>query len=108
MLLIDPDPSWLADVLSRAKSPLAILGFAGQAVFFMRFLVQWIASEKKGQSVIPLSFWYISIAGSFMLLAYGVLDRDPVIIVGQCTGTLIYLRNLHLIKRSGKATEQTK
>ncbi|MBC8405814.1 MAG: lipid-A-disaccharide synthase N-terminal domain-containing protein [Planctomycetes bacterium] len=108
MLLIDPDPSWLADVLSRAKSPLAILGFSGQAVFFMRFLVQWIASEKRGQSVIPLSFWYISIAGSFMLLAYGVLDRDPVIIVGQCTGTMIYLRNLHLIKRSGKETEQTR
>lgn len=104
MLPVDPDPSWWADVLSRAKSPLALLGFSGQAVFFMRFLVQWIASEKRGQSVIPLSFWYISIAGSFMLLAYGVLDRDPVIIVGQSTGTLIYLRNLHLIKRSGQTT----
>jgi lipid-A-disaccharide synthase-like uncharacterized protein len=99
VLLADPDPSWWADVLSRAKSPLAMLGFAGQAVFFMRFLVQWIASERRGQSVIPLAFWYISIAGSFMLLAYGILDRDPVIIVGQSTGTLIYLRNLQLIKR---------
>jgi lipid-A-disaccharide synthase-like uncharacterized protein len=101
----DSAPGWFAEVISRAKSPLAFLGFLGQIVFFLRFLVQWIASEKRGASMIPLSFWYISIAGSFLLLLYGILDRDPVIIVGQCAGTLIYFRNLHLIKRSRSAVE---
>jgi lipid-A-disaccharide synthase-like uncharacterized protein len=97
------DPSWWNEVLARAKHPLAWLGFLGQAVFFMRFLVQWIASERRKASVIPLAFWYLSIGGSILLLLYGILDRDPVIIVGQATGSLIYLRNLHLIRRNGSS-----
>ena len=63
-----------------------ILGFAGQSLFFMRFLVQWIASERKRQSVIPLAFWYFSIGGSLLLLAYAVYRKDPVFIVGQSMG----------------------
>lgn len=90
--------SWWEEVLMRAKSPLAILGFTGQIVFFLRFLVQWIVSEKEGRSVIPLAFWYLSLGGSFLLLLYGILDRDPVIIVGQAIGSFVYLRNLALIR----------
>lgn len=90
--------SWWEEVFERVKSPIVIVGFIGQAVFFMRFLVQWLASEKEQKSVIPIAFWYFSIGGAFLLLLYGILDRDPVILVGQSTGLLIYLRNLHFIR----------
>ena len=74
------------------------VGFAGQALFSMRFLVQWLASERKGRSVVPLAFWYFSVAGGVTLLAYAVYRADPVFIVGQLGGVLIYLRNLQLIR----------
>ena len=75
------------------------IGFAGQACFFLRFLIQWIASERKKQSVIPLPFWYFSLAGGLILLAYAIYRKDPVFIAGQSTGVFIYMRNLHLISR---------
>jgi lipid-A-disaccharide synthase-like uncharacterized protein len=75
-----------------------VIGFVGQTMFFMRFLIQWIASEKARKSIIPTAFWYFSIAGSLILLVYAVHRRDPVFIVGQSTGSFIYLRNLYLIK----------
>jgi lipid-A-disaccharide synthase-like uncharacterized protein len=75
-----------------------VIGFMGQTMFFMRFLIQWIASEKARKSIIPTAFWYFSIAGSLILLVYAVHRRDPVFIVGQSTGSFIYLRNLYLIK----------
>jgi len=75
------------------------LGFAGQAVFGGRFLVQWVASERAGRSVIPRSFWYMSIAGSAILLAYAINKRDPVFILGQGAGFAVYMRNLYLIRR---------
>jgi lipid-A-disaccharide synthase-like uncharacterized protein len=74
------------------------IGFAGQALFSMRFLVQWLASERRGRSVVPLAFWYFSIAGGLTLLAYAVYRADPVFIVGQSAGLFIYLRNLQLIR----------
>lgn len=74
------------------------VGFAGQALFSMRFLVQWLASERKGRSVVPLAFWYFSVAGGVTLLAYAVYRADPVFIMGQLGGVLIYLRNLQLIR----------
>ncbi|MBL8641382.1 MAG: lipid-A-disaccharide synthase N-terminal domain-containing protein [Alphaproteobacteria bacterium] len=80
------------------------IGFLGQAMFFMRFFVQWIASEKEGKSIIPQSFWYFSIAGSLILLAYAIWRQDPVIILGQSTGFIIYFRNLYLIKRTQKTS----
>lgn len=80
------------------------IGFLGQAMFFMRFFVQWIASEKEGRSIIPQSFWYFSIAGSLILLAYAIWRQDPVIILGQSTGFIIYFRNLYLIKRTQKTS----
>jgi lipid-A-disaccharide synthase-like uncharacterized protein len=71
------------------------LGFVGQAFFFSRFLVQWLASEREGRSVFPVAFWYLSLIGGVTLLAYAVHLRDPVFILGQATGAFIYLRNLH-------------
>lgn len=76
------------------------LGFVGQAAFFGRFFVQWIASERAKRSVVPLAFWYFSIAGGLILLSYAIYRKDPVFIVGQATGLFIYLRNLALIARN--------
>lgn len=77
-----------------------ILGIIGQVFFSARFLAQWIASEKAGKSVIPLSFWFFSIGGGLMLLAYALYRRDPVFILGQAFGLFIYVRNLMLIRKS--------
>lgn len=76
-----------------------IIGFAGQAMFASRFLVQIIASERQRRSIIPVAFWYLSIAGAALLLSYAISIRDPVFILGQSTGFLIYLRNLWLIRQ---------
>jgi len=76
-----------------------IIGFTGQALFSMRFIVQWIASERKGESIIPTFFWYYSLAGGLTLLAYAIYKQDPVFIVGQGAGVFIYIRNLVLIFR---------
>ena len=75
------------------------IGLLGQAMFFMRFLVQWIASEIKKRSFIPVAFWYFSFAGGLTLLAYAIYRRDPVFIIGQSTGSVIYVRNLQLLYR---------
>lgn len=75
------------------------VGFLGQALFSSRFLVQWIASERRKESVIPLSFWFLSLGGGLALLLYAVHRLDPVFIVGQGAGLFIYLRNLLLIRR---------
>lgn len=75
------------------------IGFAAQVLFSLRFFVQWVASERRGESFIPISFWYISIAGSLVLLLYAVHRRDPVFIFGQGFGTFVYIRNLMLIYR---------
>lgn len=76
-----------------------IVGLLGQLLFSMRFLVQWVASEKHKKSIIPISFWYFSIGGSFLLLAYAIKRQDPVFILGQSMGFVIYIRNLVLIDR---------
>lgn len=76
-----------------------VIGFVGQTFFSLRFLVQWIASEKQGKSVIPLSFWIFSILGSSLLLIYAIYRKDPVFILGQAPNIFIYSRNLYLIKK---------
>jgi lipid-A-disaccharide synthase-like uncharacterized protein len=76
-----------------------IIGFLGQAMFTMRFLVQWISSERQRRSVIPAAFWYFSLAGGVVLLSYAIHRRDPVFILGQSAGAVIYLRNLYFIRR---------
>jgi lipid-A-disaccharide synthase-like uncharacterized protein len=77
-----------------------ILGFAAQGLFSARFLVQWIASERAGMSIVPISFWFLSIMGGILLLCYAIWRRDPVFILGQATGVCIYARNLVLIWKS--------
>jgi len=81
------------------------LGFAGQLLFGLRFLVQWVASERKGESIIPIYFWYFSLVGSMILLAYAIFRRDPVFILGQSTGFIVYMRNLMLIYRKRAASQ---
>ena len=76
-----------------------IIGFVGQTIFASRFLIQWIVSERASKSIIPNIFWWISILGSFVLLSYAIHREDPVFIVGQSVGFLIYSRNLYLIKK---------
>jgi len=80
----------------------------GQALFSMRFLIQWIYSEKKGRSVIPLAFWYFSLAGGITLLTYAIYRKDPVFIVGQATGVFIYTRNLQLLARERRSKASKK
>ena len=85
--------------LSNLELFFLIIGFAGQGLFASRFIVQWIYSEKKGVSYIPIIFWYLSIFGGLGLLTYAIFRKDPVIISGQLFGIFIYLRNLILIYR---------
>jgi lipid-A-disaccharide synthase-like uncharacterized protein len=76
-----------------------MVGFVGQGIFTARFLVQWAASEKKGDSVVPIAFWWLSILGGFNVLIYAIHRRDPVFIVGQSLGMVVYVRNLMLVAR---------
>ncbi|MDC0192883.1 lipid-A-disaccharide synthase N-terminal domain-containing protein [Pelagibacteraceae bacterium] len=85
--------------LSSTEIFFLIVGLVGQALFASRFIIQWIYSEKKGESSIPLLFWYLSILGGIGLLIYAIFRKDPVIILGQTFGIFIYLRNLFLIYR---------
>ena len=75
------------------------VGFIGQALFSGRFIVQWLISEREKKSVFPIAFWYFSIAGGIILAAYAIYRKDPVFIVGQLTGLLIYFRNLYFVLR---------
>lgn len=79
------------------------VGFFGQAMFSARFIVQWIASERKRRSVVPRAFWWLSLAGGLVLLSYAVHRGDPVFILGQAAGIVVYLRNLVLIRRTRRA-----
>jgi len=97
----------LADWLGAetgAELTWILVGLGGQVLFMMRFLIQWIVSEKAHRSVIPVAFWWLSIGGAAVLLAYAIWRADPVFILGQSLGFLIYARNLWLIhaeRRSG-------
>ncbi len=82
-----------------------IIGFVGQGLFASRFIVQWILSEKKGESHIPIIFWYLSIFGGISLLTYAIFRKDPVIITGQAFGIVIYIRNLILIYKKNNYKE---
>ena len=85
--------------LNNVEIIFLIIGFLGQGIFASRFIVQWIYSEKKGESTIPIIFWYLSIFGGLGLLIYAIFRKDPVIILGQTFGIFIYSRNLILIYR---------
>lgn len=79
------------------------VGFLGQGLFSARFLVQWIASERRRRSVVPVQFWYLSLAGGIVLLSYAVYRLDPVFIAGQAAGLLVYARNLYFVRRGDAA-----
>ncbi len=87
------------ELLETLRNPWVIVGFAGQAVFSLRFVVQWIQSERAGRSIVPDVFWYLSIVGSALLLIYSLHRRDLVFILGQASGFLVYARNLALRRR---------
>jgi lipid-A-disaccharide synthase-like uncharacterized protein len=90
---------YLNEVFVEQLSWWVALGFVAQALFSMRFLVQWIASERAGRSVIPLTFWWFSIGGGVLLFIYSLWRRDPVFIAGQGLGLFIYMRNLYFVLR---------
>ena len=85
-----------------------ILGLAGQLMFSTRFLVQWIASEKRKKSVVPISFWFLSLFGSFLLLIYAIYRKDIVFTLGQLFGFIVYIRNLLIIKNTEKIEKNIK
>jgi lipid-A-disaccharide synthase-like uncharacterized protein len=95
--------SYFQDVVLISLDWWVLLGFVAQALFTMRFLVQWIASERAGRSVIPLAFWIFSIGGGLLLLVYALYRKDPVFIAGQSFGVFVYLRNLYFVMRERKA-----
>jgi len=81
-----------------AEALWVAVGFLGQGLFAARFVVQWVHSEMRGESVVPVVFWYFSLAGGTVLLSYAIWRGDPVFITGQSLGLLIYARNLALIR----------
>jgi lipid-A-disaccharide synthase-like uncharacterized protein len=95
--------AYLTDVFVTRLDWLVLLGFVAQSLFATRFLVQWIASERAGRSVIPVAFWLFSIGGSLLMLTYSLYRRDVVFIGGQSLGVFVYLRNLHFVLRDRKA-----
>lgn len=88
---LTPETLWLA------------VGYGGQALFASRFLVQWIATERRQQSVVPVVFWYLSLGGGLLLLSYAIWIREPVFMVGQSGGILVYSRNLWYVHRQRAA-----
>src|SRR5262245_59334357 len=95
--------NYLLDVFVLNLDWWVLLGFVAQGMFTLRFVVQWIASEREGKSVVPLGFWLFSIAGGLLLLVYALYRRDPVFIAGQAFGVFVYLRNLQFVLREPKA-----
>jgi lipid-A-disaccharide synthase-like uncharacterized protein len=97
---------YLHDVFIVRLDWWVLLGFIAQAFFTARFVVQWIASERAGRSVVPLAFWLLSIGGGVLLLAYALYRRDPVFIAGQSFGVSVYLRNLYFVLRERRQIAQ--
>jgi lipid-A-disaccharide synthase-like uncharacterized protein len=92
--------AYLYDVFVAKLDFWLVFGIAAQLLFTARFVVQWIVSEKLGKSVVPLAFWFLSMGGGLMLLIYGLVRREPIIILGQALAVFIYIRNLVLIFRN--------
>ena len=90
---ITPDHIWKA------------IGFLGQGIFFGRWVIQWIASEKKAETQIPIAFWYMSVIGGLITLAYAIYEENAVFITGQSVGTIVYIRNLILNSRKNQPTK---
>jgi lipid-A-disaccharide synthase-like uncharacterized protein len=91
----------------KLRDPIVVVGLAGQVIFGGRMVVQWWVSERRGRSLVPKVFWHMSLWGSVLVLIYGFLDRDPVVICGQALGFVIYVRNLVLMSRGGQIESPT-
>ena len=96
--------TYLHDVFIAKFQWWVLLGYLAQVMFTMRFVVQWIASERAGKSVMPTAFWIFSIGGGLLLLVYALYRKDPVFIAGQALGLFIYVRNLHFVLRESTQT----
>ncbi|MCK4947298.1 MAG: lipid-A-disaccharide synthase N-terminal domain-containing protein [Candidatus Aureabacteria bacterium] len=94
---MDAAANYFKELYVELKDPWALIGWVGQLFFSSRFIVQWIATERKKQSIIPVSFWYLSIVGSLLLLVYGFYIKKPVYIVGYLFNSVVYVRNLYFI-----------
>ena len=94
-------------ISAEAWNVWTIVGFVGQAIFGLRFVVQWIATERRRKSVVPVAFWYLSLLGTVILLTYAIYRLDPVFIAGFSLNMIIYLRNLYFIHRGPKAQAET-
>ncbi|OUS05385.1 lipid A biosynthesis protein [Rhodobacterales bacterium 52_120_T64] len=96
----------IANVIAMDRTEIiwVTIGLFGQLMFTARFLIQWIVSERTGRSTIPIAFWYFSIMGGMVLLAYAIYRADPVFILGQSMGLFIYVRNLRLIYKEAKSS----
>ena len=99
--------NYLYDIFVAKFDFWLLFGLAAQLAFAARFLVQWIASERAGKSVVPLTFWFFSIGGGLMTLIYGIVKREPVIILGQLLANIIYIRNVMLIWKNRGSQSQT-
>jgi lipid-A-disaccharide synthase-like uncharacterized protein len=100
--------TWFHQVFISQFDGWVLLGFVAQIFFTMRFLVQWLASERAKRSVVPVAFWFFSLGGGGLLLIYAIQRRDPVFIAGQALGLVIYIRNLWLIANERKAAAMTR
>ena len=99
--------SRISDIWLFFRDPMNVLGAFAQALFASRFIIQWIASEIAGRSIIPIAFWYCSLAGGVALLSYAIYREEPVFIAGQLPGIIVYSRNLYFIYRDKRATRPT-
>lgn len=95
--------TYLHNVFVAKLTWIVLIGYAGQALFTMRFVVQWIATERARKSVIPVAFWFFSIGGGLLLFGYALSIKDPVFILGQGFGLFVYLRNLYFVFRERQA-----
>ena len=103
--LLEPEMNpWLEKLHEAIVNPWILLGFLGQALFFSRWIIQWYASEKRKESYVPLSFWYVSLAGAGLIMVYAVKKVDPVFMLGQSIGILNYSRNIWLIRAKNAET----
>ena len=94
-------------ILDKIFGGWVVIGYLGQVLFSCRFLIQWIASERRKASVVPVLFWWFSLGGGVLLLSYAILRQDPVFILGQSAGLIVYVRNLWLLRRQRALGEAT-
>lgn len=97
--------TFIAQFFNNADIPLGLLvwGSAGQVIFTLRFVYQWVYSRKRQESILPMGFWLISLTGSFIIVSYAIVRLDPVLVLGQSTGLLVYIRNIYIMQKNKKS-----